>query len=83
VVRRGTPPAQVRSVVPSSSIAVSCWDRNYIVRIHTAMSAAESVIILSKHIIVMQLEIWLPAMFVLGLVSMGGCFLFMKACEEI
>jgi hypothetical protein len=27
--------------------------------------------------------IWLAAMFVLGLVSMGLCFLFLKACEKI
>ena len=31
----------------------------------------------------MMLEIWLPAMFLLGLVSMGLCLLFMKACEKI
>jgi hypothetical protein len=47
------------------------------------LSAAEPVIVQSRNIIVMQLEIWLPAMFLLGLVSMGGCFLFMKACEVI
>jgi hypothetical protein len=31
----------------------------------------------------MMLEIWLPCLFLLGLVSMGLCFLFMKACEII
>jgi hypothetical protein len=31
----------------------------------------------------MNLGIWLPAMFVLGLVSMGLFYLFMKACEKI
>jgi hypothetical protein len=31
----------------------------------------------------MNLEIWLPAMFFLGIVLMGLCFLFMKACEKI
>jgi hypothetical protein len=31
----------------------------------------------------MNLEIWLPAMFLLGLVAMGLCYLFMKACEKI
>jgi hypothetical protein len=31
----------------------------------------------------MNLEIWLPAMFVLGLVLMGGCLLFLKASEHI
>ena len=31
----------------------------------------------------MNLEIWLPAMFGLGLVAMGLCFLFLKACEKI
>jgi hypothetical protein len=31
----------------------------------------------------MPLEVWLPGMFVLGLVSMGLCLLFMKACEKI
>jgi hypothetical protein len=31
----------------------------------------------------MNLAIWLPAMFVLGLVSLGLCFLFLKACEKI
>jgi len=30
-----------------------------------------------------NIGIWLPAMFVLGLVSMGLCFLFLKACEKI
>jgi hypothetical protein len=30
----------------------------------------------------MNLVIWLPAMFLLGLVSMGLCYLFMKACEK-
>ncbi len=31
----------------------------------------------------MNLEIWLPGMFLLGLVAMGLCYLFMKACEKI
>ena len=31
----------------------------------------------------MALEIWLPGLFLLGLVSMGACFLFMSACENI
>jgi hypothetical protein len=31
----------------------------------------------------MMLEIWLPGLFLLGLLSMGLCFLFMKACENI
>jgi len=31
----------------------------------------------------MNLEIWLPAMFALGVVAMGGCLLFLKACEHI
>lgn len=31
----------------------------------------------------MNLAIWLPAMFILGLVSMGLCFLFLEACERI
>jgi hypothetical protein len=30
-----------------------------------------------------MLEIWFPGMFLLGLVSMGLCFLFMQACEKI
>jgi hypothetical protein len=30
-----------------------------------------------------NLNVWMPAMFVLGLVSMGLCFLFLKACEKI
>lgn len=30
-----------------------------------------------------NLSVWIPAMFVLGLVSMGLCFLFLKACEKI
>jgi hypothetical protein len=29
------------------------------------------------------LEIWLSGMFLLGLVSMAVCILFMKACEKI
>jgi hypothetical protein len=32
---------------------------------------------------IMALEIWLPGLFLLGLVSMGACFLFMAACENI
>jgi hypothetical protein len=47
------------------------------------LNAAEIVTFQPENIIVMQLEIWLPTMFLLGLVSMGGCFLFVKACEEI
>jgi hypothetical protein len=31
----------------------------------------------------MNLVIWLPAMFLLGLVSMGLCIAFVKACEVI
>jgi hypothetical protein len=31
----------------------------------------------------MDLQVWLPAMFALGLVSMGVCLLFLKACEHI
>ncbi len=31
----------------------------------------------------MNLVIWLPAMFILGLVAMGVCYLFMEACEKI
>jgi hypothetical protein len=31
----------------------------------------------------MNLAIWLPALFVLGIVLMGLCLLFVKACEKI
>ena len=31
----------------------------------------------------MNLVIWLPAMFLLGLFVMGVCYLFMEACEKI
>lgn len=31
----------------------------------------------------MNLVVWLPAMFVLGLVSMGVCYAFIFACEEV
>ena len=31
----------------------------------------------------MNLFIWLPAMFVLGLVAMGLCYAFIDACEQI
>jgi hypothetical protein len=31
----------------------------------------------------MNLEIWMPLLFGLGIVSMGLCFLFLKACEKI
>ena len=31
----------------------------------------------------MNLVFWLPVMFLLGLVSMGLCFLFLKACDKI
>jgi hypothetical protein len=31
----------------------------------------------------MNLAIWLPAMFVLGIVMMGLCLLFIEACDKI
>jgi hypothetical protein len=31
----------------------------------------------------MNLAIWLPALFVSGIVLMGLCLLFLKACEKI
>ena len=31
----------------------------------------------------MNLEIWLPGLFALGLVGMGLCYAFMIACEKI
>ncbi len=31
----------------------------------------------------MNLAIWLPALFLLGLASMGVCYLFMDACDKI
>jgi hypothetical protein len=31
----------------------------------------------------MNLALWLPGMFVLGLVSMGLCYAFIGACEKI
>jgi hypothetical protein len=31
----------------------------------------------------MNLVIWLPGMFVLGLAAMGVCWLFMEGCEKI
>ncbi len=31
----------------------------------------------------MNLAIWLPAMFVLGVFGMGLCYLFMEACDKI
>ncbi len=31
----------------------------------------------------MNLFIWLPAMFLLGLALMGICFLFLLGCEKI
>ena len=31
----------------------------------------------------MNLAIWLPAMFALGIAMMGLCLLFLKACERI
>jgi hypothetical protein len=31
----------------------------------------------------MNLAFWLPAMFLLGLVSMGLVFLFMEGCDKI
>jgi len=31
----------------------------------------------------MNLFIWLPAMFLLGLVLMGLCYLFLIGCEKI
>jgi hypothetical protein len=31
----------------------------------------------------MNLEIWLPATFLLGLIGLGLCFVFLGACEKI
>jgi hypothetical protein len=31
----------------------------------------------------MNLVLWLPAIFFLGLLLMGLCYLFMEACEKI
>jgi len=31
----------------------------------------------------MNLMVWLPAMFLLGLVTMGLCYAFITACEKI
>jgi hypothetical protein len=31
----------------------------------------------------MNLEIWLPAMFLLGISSMVLCYVFISACEKI
>jgi hypothetical protein len=31
----------------------------------------------------MDLTVWLPAMFVLGLVAMGLCYAFISACDKI
>ena len=31
----------------------------------------------------MNLAIWLPAMFLLGIVAMVLCFLFLDSCEKI
>jgi hypothetical protein len=31
----------------------------------------------------MDLTIWLPAMFMLGIVTMGLCYAFLIACENI
>jgi hypothetical protein len=31
----------------------------------------------------MMLEIWVPGLFLLGLVSMSLCYLFMRGCEKI
>ena len=31
----------------------------------------------------MNLVFWLPAMFILGIVLMTLCYLFMEACEKI
>jgi hypothetical protein len=31
----------------------------------------------------MNLTLWLPGMFVLGLMSMGLCYAFIDACEKI
>jgi hypothetical protein len=31
----------------------------------------------------MNLYIWLPAMFLLGLLALGICYLFLEACEKI
>jgi uncharacterized membrane protein SpoIIM required for sporulation len=31
----------------------------------------------------MNLVVWLPAMFVLGIAGMGLCYAFISACEKI
>ena len=37
----------------------------------------------SWEVVSMNLIVWLPAMFFLGLVSMGLCYAFIGACEKI
>ena len=32
---------------------------------------------------IMNLALWLPGMFLLGIAAMGLCLLFLKACEKI
>jgi len=36
-----------------------------------------------QEVTLMDLAIWLPAMFLLGLVSMAACYAFIGACEKI
>jgi hypothetical protein len=31
----------------------------------------------------MDLLVWVPGMFFLGIVCMGACFLFVKGCDKI
>jgi len=31
----------------------------------------------------MNLEVWLPGMFILGMALMGFCFAFLNLCEKI
>jgi hypothetical protein len=36
-----------------------------------------------QEVTLMDLTIWLPAMFLLGLITMAACYAFISACEKI
>jgi len=47
------------------------------------MGASDSPIVRHREVEAMNLVVWLPAMFLLGLATMGLCYAFIDVCEKI
>jgi hypothetical protein len=57
----------------TGAIVASAWER---------VAYADSFLVVSKEG-VMNLAVWLPALFVLGLATMGALFAFVAACDRV